>query len=481
MKSENTKSEVQEVSPHQYQARAVAVEPAIEPTEARTKLVSTSPFHWPINQSLELEFPHPKLNKDGDVIGVVCHVENLNFMLKKYGVTVRYNVITKDQEIVIPDARAQLRDNEKTAKLEVISGICELNKMSTSRLTGQLMTIANNNPFNPVIEYAQSIPWDGKDRIPDVINTVTVDSSIIPWRDAAIENYLKATMCLAINDEKHRFSVKSVLVFQGIQGMGKTPWIRLLMGELGKLLLEGHLLNPENKDSQIAALKHWVVELGELDATTKKSDVAALKAFFTKYIDSLRLPYAPDISSWIRRTAFFGTVNPSSFLVDGTGNDRYWTIPVLNLDLSALERINMQQLWAQVLDKCLDELEAGIMEPWKLTEEQKVMQNAVNDAARLLTPIEESANDILSNGRPWEYHVNSTQIATLCGYPKGKLGAKDKANLKQFLEKEVGPATKYNGVMGWSIPCPSEYTSGDMSAMKIKKRATPNPPPKKYA
>jgi putative DNA primase/helicase len=70
----------------------------------------------------------------------------------------------------------------------------------------------------------------------------------------------------------------------------------------------------------MSAVSHWVVELGELDSTFKKSDVSVLKAFITRRQDKLRRPYARRDSVFPRRTVFAGTVNDYQFLHDNTGN-----------------------------------------------------------------------------------------------------------------------------------------------------------------
>jgi putative DNA primase/helicase len=137
-----------------------------------------------------------------------------------------------------------------------------------------------------------------------------------------------------------------VLVFTGEQAAGKTRLYRDLTSGLTEVFLEGATLNPDDKDSVFTACSHWIVELGELDATFKKSDIAQLKAFLTKSMDTLRKPYAKKDSTFPRRTVFAGTVNDFEFLQDPTGNRRFWPI-----EISAINRdssINYQQLWAEV-------------------------------------------------------------------------------------------------------------------------------------
>lgn len=399
-------------------------------------------------------YPYPKRDKDGNITGAVAHVDNLKYLLDQYGIEARYNLISKEQELLFPDFGSnQSQDNEKGQKLELIKSLCEINKMPISRVQEQLVSIANVNHYNPVIDYCTQKEWDGIDRINAVLDTVVVDEKIEEWKNAAIVKFLMAAVCASINDKFKKFKFKSVLTFQGYQGIGKTPWIKILMGDLSEHLLQGHKLNPDNKDSIIAACKHWIVELGELDQTTKKSDVAGVKAVIDKFQDDIRLPYAAEISTWARRTVFFGTVNPASFLMDNTGNDRYWCIPVLELKLDDLEKIDMQQLWAQVFDMVQIDLNNNVREPWALTDKEKEHQSAINEAFRSFTPIEESIIEAFegSKNEPLMWQASLLNICEALGFSKNKLTPKDKAAAEIMLDSMFKKGV-YNGKRGYSIP-----------------------------
>ncbi len=70
-------------------------------------------------------------------------------------------------------------------------------------------------------------------------------------------------------------------------------------------MLEGATLNPSDKDSVKRAVSHWIVELGEIESTFKKSDIDQLKAFVTARTDELRLPYDRAFTTYQRRAAFY--------------------------------------------------------------------------------------------------------------------------------------------------------------------------------
>ena len=66
----------------------------------------------------------------------------------------------------------------------------------------------------------------------------------------------------------------------------------------------------------------------------------------TTDFDRVRRPYDRRESEYPRRTVFIATVNGMNFLSDPTGNTRWWTIAVD--DLNFRHDIDMQQLFAQL-------------------------------------------------------------------------------------------------------------------------------------
>jgi putative DNA primase/helicase len=139
-----------------------------------------------------------------------------------------------------------------------------------------------------------------------------------------------------------------MLVLQGAQGLGKTMWFKKLVPEHFGLIKDGFTLRTDDKDSLYQCLSHWLVELGELDATFRKSDIAQLKAFITADRDIMRLAYAAKQSTFVRRTVFFASVNQKEFLHDETGNRRFWVIPCV--EINCTHSLDMQQVWAQFYD-----------------------------------------------------------------------------------------------------------------------------------
>lgn len=270
-------------------------------------------------------------------------IENLETLIQMLGATVRYNAIKKAPEILF-DGIVWSKDNTANAALAMLSSEAEKVQMPTRHIIGQALAIADKNLFNPVLEWIESAPWDGVDRTGQFLDTVSSPM------DAGLKRRLMMTWAataVAVVASETPIAPQGMLVFQGEQGQGKTRWLQSLVEPSLGAVLVGHTLRLDSKDTIIAALRHWLVELGELDATFKRSEISALKSHITQDMDVLRLPYAVSESTFPRRTVYFGSVNDAEFLHDQTGNRRYWVIPVTSV--AREHDLDCQQFWAQVL------------------------------------------------------------------------------------------------------------------------------------
>src|SRR5690625_190496 len=316
------------------------------------------------------------------------HYENLLEICRRLGVTIRYNVIKKEEEILIPGSGFSV-DNQANAALAWLTSQCSLFNFPTDGLQEMVTLIADKNQFNPVTAWIESKPWDGVPRLPDLYATITESKHFSAGlKEKLMFRWFISAVAAAFSPAG--ISARGVMVFQGDQQIGKTAWFKRLVPEHLDVIQDGVILRPDDKDSVKQAVSHWLVELGELDATFKRSDIAQLKGFISKQLDEVRLPYARKSSKFARRTVFFGSVNPREFLNDPTGNTRFWTIPCEKINF--LHDLDMQQVWAEVYHH----YENGASH--NLTSEETDLLNMSNDSYMAIDPIEER----LLNVFDWE-------------------------------------------------------------------------------
>jgi putative DNA primase/helicase len=331
----------------------------------------------------------PDVNDKGKPLSTI---ENVAEICRRLSITIRYNVISKEEEILIPGASFSI-DNRQNASLSWLLSECSKFRMPVDRVPDYVTYLADQNLYNPVANWITSRPWDGQDRLSDLVATVhargeRLAASVGELKRALITRWMISAVAAAFRPTG--VSAHGVLVFQGDQYIGKTKWFKTLVpAELG-VLQDGVILRPEDRDSVKQCVANWLVELGELDATFRKSDIAALKAFLTKDRDVLRRAYARRESEFARRTVFFASVNPKEFLHDPTGNRRYWTIECERLDHD--HGIDMQQCWAQVYEQLFVPGES-----WFLTGDEMNLLNDHNKGFEVVDPIEE----LIAKGLDW--------------------------------------------------------------------------------
>ena len=303
--------------------------------------------------------------------------DNISGVLQTHGVDVRYNVIKKRMEIDIPNTKF-IADMKDEASLIEIEDRCINMGIPHTKVRDYLKILARE--YNPVKEWIDSVPWDGHSRMQGFLNSlVTHDSNQL--KEMLMRKWLIS--CLAAAYEENGVELEGILVLQGAQGLGKTLWFKRLCDYDRGWLLEGATLNPSDKDSVKRAVSHWIVELGEIESTFKKSDIDQLKAFVTAKTDELRLPYDRAFTTYQRRTAFYASVNAREFLTDTSGNRRFWVLAVKDIDVN--HGVDMQQLWAEVKETMYIKGQKN----WFLSPDEREMLNESNEIYRTQSSVED--------------------------------------------------------------------------------------------
>lgn len=332
--------------------------------------------------------PLPLTNSKGKPLK---HIDNLAEINDRLRVTIRYNVIKKEEEILIP-GKAFSVDNQANASFAWLMSECSRFDYPVDKLGDFLTYLSDQNLYNPVAEWVMSKPWDGISRLKSLYDTITPRNQSTNWlKEALIRRWLVSAIGAAFSPDG--IAAGGVLTLQGVQNLGKTKWLKKLAPSHLGLIKDGMILRPDDKDSVKQVCSFWLVELGELDATFRKSDMAALKAFITSKSDVLRRAYARKESHFARRTVFFASVNPLEFLHDSTGNRRYWTIECADIDHDHM--IDMQQLWAEVKSELWDN---GVSH--YLNAEELDALNAHNENHMAIDPIEERIMSSLAWNEP---------------------------------------------------------------------------------
>lgn len=376
---------------------------------------------------------------------LIATIANLVHLLRCYNILVRYNLIRKKLYIFIPGISGTI-DNLDNISLYIIINLANLNGLPIGQIPSFLEVIGDKNQYNPVADWILSKPWDNRSRLDEFFATLTQRPDFPEdLKKKLIFRWLLSAVAAAL--KSNGFKARGVLTLQGPQSIGKTSWISALIPD--PMLREGvlkldHHLDAGNKDSIITAVCHWIVEIGELDSSFKK-DIARLKGFLTGDRDKLRRPYGRSDSEYPRRTVFCATVNEDHFLVDLTGNSRWWTIPVISVNYQ--HGIDMQQLFAEIATH----FENGMQ--WWLTPEEEALLEVHNKKHRAVSVIRERILDALDLDRINENGLSAMTATQLLQ----RIDIKHPTNVQSkecasILRELLGDHKRIQGINKWRIP-----------------------------
>ena len=197
------------------------------------------------------------------------------------------------------------------------------------------------NTYDPVLDYLNSLEWDGVSRVDDWLVRYC-GAQDTPFNRAVGRKVLIAAV-RRVKEPGCKFDY--ILVMEGEQGVGKSTALKILAGE--ENFSDAEILGVDKREQQEAVQGVWIYEVAELDGLSK-SEVTRVKVFLSKTVDSARPAYGRARVDRKRRCIFVATTNESTYLRDTTGNRRFWIVPVGEIDLVRLAR-DRDQLWAEAV------------------------------------------------------------------------------------------------------------------------------------
>jgi putative DNA primase/helicase len=204
--------------------------------------------------------------------------------------------------------------------------------------------------YHPIRLYLDELRWDGTSRLDTfVVKYLGGSSSVQP--DAYLSAVVPAWLISAVaRVHGPGCQADHVIILEGDQGTKKSTALRILVGDQ----YFSDSLPPDlgHKDARDHLRGKWVIELSEL-AQWGRSEVETIKAFITRRVEQYRPPYGRHEVSIPRQCVFAGTTNRSEYLVDQTGNRRFWPIKCGTIDLAAIER-DRDQIWAEAVQRYRD-------------------------------------------------------------------------------------------------------------------------------
>lgn len=385
---------------------------------------------------------------------LASHWQNTKALLDTFGISCRYNIMTKDIEIRGTAGGDTLDCMSGDAIIPALHSLAHANGLRITKkdLADNLLLLAEKNRYSPVRDFLQACLQAYKvmseiDDMPNYIGIMFERFELNPdfEQDRKLdrtffEKWLIGTARIAFNEGKD--TMQGVLILQGPQGIGKSRFLFDLVPDGADAWVLGESsIDPADKDSRLQATKYWIVEASEMNETMKKDKQDALKQFFTARADEIRVPYGRKSEKRPRITAYYGTTNDVGILKDMTGNRRYWILPVLAI-APLPDTFDLTLFWGQVMYKAFE-----LKEPSYLTKEEVAKLALQNQSFESLSDEEQAILDTLDWDAPtqrWTWRT-STVVGRECGI-HGRVRMVGKA-LRHIAgkDKRVKPPTNNHG------------------------------------
>lgn len=273
------------------------------------------------------------------------HIENYNLYFMesdKYKSKLKYNDFLQQKEYEGKEWR-DFNDAKACVDIET-----DLDLASADKTKRALEYIFGINTYNPIQDYLNGLEWDGKKRIEEIFikcfevnDTNLVRTLSKKWFIAAVKRVFEPGC-----------QFDNMIVLQGMTGIGKTTFCRLLAKDFYSEIKFDEI---GNKDIVDKLNKSWIVIIDEMDNFGTKA-MASIKSFLSVKKDVVRLAYARNTETYYRHCIFIGSLNDETFLRDITSSTerRFWVFKCnkTNMDNAISKLLTpemVDQLWAEAV------------------------------------------------------------------------------------------------------------------------------------
>jgi hypothetical protein len=265
----------------------------------------------------------PAKEKDGDEFKLEkLEANKLLDMLRPKGneeSKFRYNIFTQQIEI-----QGQIAKNIEHFYLQ----LSEMGyKISKDIALDCLVKVAHENSYDPVRLYLEHVEAQVEPTYIDrLASTYLRPADVAQTSPTLYDHMIKRTLIAAVRRIfqpgcKHDHAC----VLMGDQGARKSSF----WSAIGGPFFSDALRDISSKDDLMVLHRSWIMEWAELDSIVSKKHAGQIKGFLSQSTDLFRVPYGKATEAFPRRGIIVGSTNrDSGFLVDETGNRRFWVIPV---------------------------------------------------------------------------------------------------------------------------------------------------------
>lgn len=203
-----------------------------------------------------------------------------------------------------------------------------------------ILDLARARSRHPVREYLDSLQWDGRPR---------ADGWLTYYLGVEDDEFTRAAGSIFLVAAVRRIrrpgcKFDEMLLLEGAQGSLKSSALKALMPK-EEWFSDDLPLGVDAKQVIEQASGKWLIEAAELQGMSK-ANLDRLKGFLSRTHDKARMSYDRVTTEHPRQFILCGTTNREEYLLDTTGNRRFWPMFVGQVLLEEIRR-DRDQIWAE--------------------------------------------------------------------------------------------------------------------------------------
>jgi predicted P-loop ATPase len=224
---------------------------------------------------------------------------------------------------------------------------------SADKVWSAVELVAKENAYNPILKHFESLrgKWKGKKKRAERFLIDYLGAADTEINRAYSLRFLLSVVARAYATIDKPVKVDTTLVLYGGQGIGKSTALEALCfsDTFGSIYFGDSELSMDKYKEAVQSIQGKLIyEIQELARRSKSVEVE--KAFLTRKIDDVRLPYKRANEKFARRTVFVATTNKKNVLHDATGSRRFWCVDLgkKKIDITKLKK-DLSLIWSEVL------------------------------------------------------------------------------------------------------------------------------------
>lgn len=252
--------------------------------------------------------------------------------------------------------------------------------MVKKHIMAYCLTLKQSAFYNPFIHWLDSKAWDGRDYFSELFSCYKINTSVTNPKLAKVffKKWMFSVLRTYVMDELsvgcQRATYEGVLIISGTERTNKTTSFRMLLPKeferyyvAAPLVLDG---SSQEKDSVLRTTGRLIAICDEIEDSINSNKESRLKEFITRPYDTIRPPYGTKNIDYPRQCALGGTTNELELNIPDDGARRYWIVRIRSIDVSKMQNMDLQQLWAQIKYELIEEGKDAVHAPWLLTDKE---------------------------------------------------------------------------------------------------------------